>query len=129
MAIAAADRLPADCVSDCRNHLERITYPGHLSAIGVGRFADVLRYLQGIRHRLEKLPTRIAADRQSMQQILAVEDAYDTVVAHLPWSAALESVAWSLEELRVSMFAQHLGTTERVSPTRIRRALAQITAA
>jgi ATP-dependent helicase HrpA len=129
MALVAADRLPADCVNDARRHLERLTFPGHLSAIGVGRFEALLKYLRGISHRLDKLPSRIGADRQSMQQILVVEDAYDTVVEHLPWSAALEEIAWSLEELRVSMFAQHLGTTERVSPSRIRRRLEKLTAA
>ncbi len=129
MALVAADRLPADCVNDARRHLERLTFPGHLSAIGVNRFDALLKYLRGISHRLEKLPSRIGADRDSMHQILVVEDAYDTVVEHIPWSAALEEIAWSLEELRVSMFAQHLGTTERVSPSRIRRRLEKLTAA
>lgn len=129
MALAAADRLPADCVRDARDHLERLTYPGHLAAVGIGRFDDVLRYLRGITHRLDKLASRTGADRTSMHQIQAVEEAYDTVSSHLRWSPALESIAWSLEELRISMFAQHLGTTERVSPTRIRRRLEKLAAA
>ncbi|MEM7094713.1 MAG: ATP-dependent RNA helicase HrpA [Actinomycetota bacterium] len=129
MAIVAADQLPADCVNDARNHLERLTFPGHLSAVGVDKLDDLLRYLRSISHRLAKLPSRINADRESMHQILVVEDAYDTVVEHLPWSKALEDIAWSIEELRVSMFAQHLGTTERVSPKRIRRSLERLTAA
>ena len=129
LAVVAADRLPADLVDDARHHLERLAFPGHLAAVGTPRFTDVLRYLRALRHRLDKLASRIDADREAMHQILVVEDAYDTMATHLPWSEALEQIAWSLEELRVSMFAQHLGTTERVSPTRIRRRLEKLAAA
>jgi len=129
MAVVAAEQLPQDCVNDVRNHLDRLVFPGHLSAIGVDRFHDVVRYLQGMRHRLERLPSRVMADRTAMQEILGVEDFYDTVAAHMPWSKEIEGVAWSLEELRISAFAQHLGAREKVSVTRIRKRLDKIAAA
>lgn len=129
MAIVAADQLPPDCVGDARNHLDRLVFPGHLNAIGVDRFHDMVRYLRGIRYRLEKLPSRVLADRTSMHEILGVEDFYDTVVRHMNWSKEIESVAWSLEELRISAFAQHLGAREKVSVKRIRKRLDQIAAA
>jgi len=128
MAIVSAEHLPQDCVSDARNHLDRLVFPGHMNAIGVNRFQDVLRYLRGIRHRIDKLASRVLADRTSMQEILGVEDFYDTVVTHMPWSKEIENVAWSLEELRISAFAQHLGAREKVSVTRIRKRLDKITA-
>ena len=129
MAIVAGEHLPADAVSDARNHLERLTFPGHLSAVGLNRHGDVLRYLRGLRHRLEKMASRTNADHQAMMQARTVEATYDTVAEHLAWSPALEDIAWSLEELRVSLFAQHLGTSEKVSPTRIRRRLERLSAA
>jgi ATP-dependent helicase HrpA len=128
MAIVSAEQLPQDCVNDARNHLDRLVFPGHMNSIGINRFHDMVRYLRGIRYRLEKLPSRVMADRTSMHEILGVEDFYDTVCAHMPWSKEIESVAWSLEELRISAFAQHLGAREKVSVTRIRKRLDKITA-
>lgn len=129
MAIVSGDQLPPDCVNDARNHLDRLVFPGHLNAIGIDRFHDMVRYLRGIRYRLEKLPTRVMADRTSMHEILGVEDFYDTVQRHMSWSKEIEAVAWSLEELRISAFAQHLGAREKVSVTRIRKHLDKIVAA
>jgi len=129
MAIVGAEQLPQDCVNDARNHLDRLIFPGHLNAIGVNRFDDVVRYLRGIRHRIEKLPTRALADRTSMHEILGVEDFYDTVVSHMPWTKEIEGIAWSLEELRISAFAQHLGAKEKVSVSRIRKRLDKVAAA
>ncbi len=123
LAIAAADRLPGDCVADARDHLERLVFPGHLAAVGVDRFDDVLRYLRGLRHRLERLASRPGADRNAMHQVQAVERTFDMMHAHLPDSPELEAIAWSLEELRISLFAQHLGAKERVSAKRIGRQL------
>ena len=40
--------------------------------------------------------------------------------------AALDEVRWMLEELRVSLFAQQLGTPAPVSDKRIRKALAEV---
>jgi len=129
MAVVAAEQLPQDCVNDARNHLDRLIFPGHLNAIGLNRFHDVVRYLRGIRHRLEKLPTRVMADRTAMHEILVVEDYYDTVAAHMPWNKEIDAIAWSLEELRISAFAQHLRAREKVSATRIRRRLDKCAAA
>ena len=42
-----------------------------------------------------------------------------------PGSAGLREVPWMLEELRVSHFAQSLGTRGPISAKRIRRALAE----
>jgi ATP-dependent helicase HrpA len=128
MMLVSSDQLPQDCINDARNHLERLIFPGHMNAVGTRRFDDVIRYLRGIRHRLEKLPSRVMADRTSMHEILVVEDFYDTVAKHLPWSKDLESVAWSLEELRISAFAQQLGAKEKVSVSRIRKRLDMLAA-
>lgn len=70
--------------------------------------------------------TRDAQDMASIQQL---EDEYDAAVEavpdQLPVPPALAQVTWMLEELRVNLFAQHLGTAQTVSAKRIRRALKQ----
>jgi ATP-dependent helicase HrpA len=61
----------------------------------------------------------------------AVEDAYDELRQALsPARAAAEDVrdiGWMIEELRVSLWAQQLGTARPVSEQRIYRAIDAIT--
>ena len=66
-------------------------------------------------------------------QLREVEDAYRETVARTAdrtpdaaRTAALDDLRWMLEELRVSLFAQQLGTPVPVSTTRVRKALAAI---
>ncbi len=63
-----------------------------------------------------------------MDQIADLQDAWLHQVAALPEgrppSASQRAVRWMLEEYRVSLWAQHLGTRHAVSDQRIRKALA-----
>ena len=62
-----------------------------------------------------------------MMQVADVQEAYLNQVAALPAGrppgAALSRVRWMLEEYRVSLWAQQLGTAYSVSDQRIRKAL------
>ena len=64
-----------------------------------------------------------------MRTIHELEDAYrgrrDAVPTGRPLPAPLQEVRWLLQELRVSQFAQGLGTRQPVSAKRIRRLLDQ----
>jgi ATP-dependent helicase HrpA len=80
-----------------------------------------------VRVRLDKLGERPARDRELMGRVRALESAYADVVAGLPRSRRsgpdVVDVRWLLEELRVSFFAQGLGTARPVSEPRVRKAL------
>ena len=71
----------------------------------------------------------VARDRQLMDQVVGLQEAYLHRLDALPEgrlpSAELTRVGWLLEELRVSLWAQSLGTSVPVSDTRIRKALDQ----
>jgi ATP-dependent helicase HrpA len=54
----------------------------------------------------------------------AFEDAGGTIPLRREASPALVETRWLLEEYRVSVFAQRLGTAQPVSPQRILKALA-----
>jgi ATP-dependent helicase HrpA len=64
-----------------------------------------------------------------MRGVQELEQAYERAVAGRPPTASLREVRWMLEELRVSHFAQALGTRGQVSSKRIRRALEEAAAA
>jgi ATP-dependent helicase HrpA len=117
---------------DLRVQLDDLVYPGWVAATGRRRLPDVLRYLRAMVQRLDRLPGDLARDRQRMASVARVTDAWhrllDLAPGSRPPAAALTGIRWMLEELRVSYFAQTLGTPYPVSEKRILRAIDQLTA-
>jgi len=98
-----ASPLPAhaESVADIRAQLSGLVGPGFVAATGAAHLGDLARYLTAISRRLERLslsPTRAAG-----------EDMAD--------------IARLIQEFRVSLWAQQLGTARPVSEQRIYRAL------
>ncbi|MBJ7464585.1 MAG: ATP-dependent RNA helicase HrpA [Mycolicibacterium sp.] len=131
--VAIPDRPPAaqaDAVADIRAQLDRLLPKGFVTITGVTRLADLTRYLLAIGRRLERLPHALGADRERMDRVHAVEDAYDDLVRTLSAARAagadVTDIGWQIEELRVSLWAQQLGTPRPVSEQRIYKAIAAI---
>ncbi|MCC3280905.1 ATP-dependent RNA helicase HrpA [Arthrobacter caoxuetaonis] len=116
-------------LNDVRAQLEQLVYPGFVARTGYAQLSQLPRYLAGIERRLEKLPTNVQRDSLSMAVVQELEDDYDDAVAALVpgrgTPPALAEVRWMIEELRISFFAQELGTARSVSEKRIRTALNQ----
>ncbi len=114
----------ASALEDIAVQLADIAGPRFVSRAGIDRLADVERYLVAVERRLDKLATDPRRDlvltgrAQALQQKLAQAEA----VAGADRDALAE-VAWMLQELRVSLFAQSLGTRAPVSEERISRAI------
>jgi ATP-dependent RNA helicase HrpA len=128
-ATVAPALVPA--ADDMRSQLRRLLAPGFVARTGLGRLSDLRRYVEAVRLRLDKLGERPRRDRDLMLRVQVLEHEYDDLRAKSTSGgrrsrdeAALEGVGWLLEELRVSFFAQRLGTSRPVSEQRIRRALA-----
>lgn len=131
--VALPDRPPAaqaDAVADIRAQLDRLLPKGFVTIAGVTRLADLTRYLLAIGRRLERLPHAPGADRERMERVHAVEDAYDDLLRTLSPARAsgvdVADIGWQIEELRVSLWAQQLGTPRPVSEQRIHKAIAAI---
>ena len=110
-----------------REQLAGLIYPGFVTAAGYRRLPHLARYLQGIDRRLDKLPENPARDAVNMAVAQRAEQAYRQAVADLPpgrrTAPGVTEVRWMLEELRVSLFAQTLGTLIPVSENRVLAAL------
>ena len=117
---------------DMAAQLDRLVHPGFVAATGWGALQHLPRYVRGINARLDKLSGHIQRDSVNMRVVQDLETDYDAAVAGLsPTAAAPEAltrVRWDIEELRVSFFAQELGTAHTVSEKRIRKALREATA-
>nr|WP_281420781.1 ATP-dependent RNA helicase HrpA [Alteromonas lipotrueiana] len=114
-------------MGDIKSHLNSLVYPGFVSEIGAQRLNDWNRYLKGLARRLEKLPIDPTRDRQAQMSIEKVVAESEKVRSRYPpgkQPEALAEVRWMLEELRVSLFAQQLGTAYPISVKRIQNYLA-----
>ena len=112
---------------DVAQQVGRLVFAGFITPTGGGRLADVERYLRGAEWRLERLHKAAAVDRDRMKAVHELEDLYrrrlEELPAGRPVDGELSEVPWLLEELRMSQFAQALGTRGQVSSRRIRRIL------
>jgi ATP-dependent helicase HrpA len=117
-------------VADMRAQLSGLIYPGFVAATGYRRLPHLARYLRGIERRLDKLPENPARDAANMAIAQRTEQAYQQAVADLPAARrdqpGITEARWLLEELRVSLFAQTLGTQAPVSENRILAALSRL---
>ncbi|MHA7652524.1 ATP-dependent RNA helicase HrpA [Mycobacterium sp. ML4] len=117
----------ADAISDIRAQLDRLLPPGFVAAHGLAHLNSLARYLTAARRRLDKLPQTIQADRDRMRRVHGVQNAFDELVHALPPGRAeaddVRDIGRQVEELRVSLWAQQLGTPRPVSEQRIYRAI------
>ncbi|GAA5184808.1 ATP-dependent RNA helicase HrpA [Rugosimonospora acidiphila] len=119
-------------LTDLREQLAALVFPGFVEATGAQRLADLPRYLTGIQRRLDRLTGSPARDRERMGSVQQLEREYRQLLAQVPPGHpvpdGLRQVRWMLEELRVNYFAQALGTPYPISDKRVLRALDDLTA-
>ncbi len=135
-----------DLAREASSRIERLTVPGAAamkvdlvaqlaSLIRPGFVADTasfrlprLRvYLAAMIERMDKGVADLVRDGDRMEQIHVVHEEFDALVTKLPshrrHDQDLTDIWWQIQELRVSLFAQRLGTPGPVSPQRIYAAM------
>ena len=117
----------AFALSDVKAQMGNLIYRGFVSECGWQRLPDVQRYLNAIERRLEKLPTDPNRDRAQMLKVESVQKEYQLLLGKVPKGQPVpdkvQDLRWMLEELRVSLFAQQLGTPYPVSDKRVKIAI------
>ncbi|CAM5617521.1 hypothetical protein SANTM175S_08698 [Streptomyces antimycoticus] len=114
-------------LTDIREQLSELITPGFVTAHGVRRLPDLMRYLVAVDRRLQQLPGNADRDRARMAKVREMRDEYAWLLEQFPPGRpvpqeALE-IRWMIEELRVSYFAHALGTAYPVSDKRIVKAI------
>ena len=123
-------------LQEVREHAAALAPDGFIAATPPEYLAHLERYLRALAMRVEKASSSPSAASQDaalsfqVSQAQEVVDRARTKAASLPADpqreALLEEARWMVEELRVSLFAQTLGTSRKVSLQRITRLCAQI---
>ncbi|MGW6928515.1 ATP-dependent RNA helicase HrpA [Lentzea sp. NPDC054927] len=115
-----------DSVADIRAQLNSLVYKGFVTRTGYDRLPDLVRYLKGISRRIEKLPENPRRDLDWTAKVHQVHAEYRELRAQTPAdepAPELDEIRWMIEELRLSYFAQTIGTRYTVSDKRIYKAL------
>ncbi|MGB9096996.1 DUF3418 domain-containing protein, partial [Erwinia sp.] len=124
------DMSMALALSDVKAQLGGLVYKGFVTQNGWKRLSDTLRYLTAMERRLEKMPIDPHSDRARMLKIEKIQQTWSTWYNKLPpvrrEDEDVKDVRWMIEELRVSYFAQQLGTPYPVSEKRIQQAMDEI---
>ncbi len=118
--------LAEDILEDIDLQLQNLIYPGYLQQSGLHRLRHLPRYLKGILVRLQKYDNNPQRDLHAAKELSPFMKEY--VIAAEQWQnltplqqEKLESCHWMLEEFRISLFAQELGTDIPVSAKRIKK--------
>ncbi|MFC7310162.1 ATP-dependent RNA helicase HrpA [Streptomyces monticola] len=114
-------------LADVRAQLDALVKPGFVTATGLRRLPDLMRYLVAADRRLQQMPTNVQRDTTRMQKVHEMQDEYAWLLEQLPQGRPVpqevKDIRWMLEELRVSYFAHALGTAYPVSDKRIVKAI------
>ena len=109
--------------SDIRFQLENLVYVGFLHQSGREWLQELPRYLKAILLRLEKAGLNRGREQLWSDELNQLWQKYQTKAEQLEQregsAAALAPYRWMLEEYRVSLFAQQLGTKVPVSAKRL----------
>ena len=119
---------------DVASHSKTLLYEGFVSATPAFALPHLARYLRAGAVRIERAassPGALARDLEDMDrihqaeaEIAATREALERRPYDVRRDAALTQARWMAEELRVSMFAQTLGTPNKVSMKRLLGVLA-----
>ena len=117
-------------LSDIKAQMSGLIYRGFVTQNGWKRLPDTLRYLQAIERRMDKLAMDPHRDRAQMLKVENIQQQWQQWFNKLPpvrqQSEDVKEVRWMIEELRVSYFAQQLGTPYPISDKRILQTMEQL---
>lgn len=122
-----ADMYQLPALTDMRDQLARLMAPGFIHDAGPAQLRRYPTYLRAIVLRRERLDAALVADRELQGRIAELQEHYLHQLAALPPGRPpgerLRRARWMLEEYRVQLWAQQLGTAQPVSDARIRKVL------
>jgi ATP-dependent helicase HrpA len=117
---AKLEKRHPDIFDDLSSQLEDLLYPGFLLDLEPGRLEHYPRYLQAIGERLVQLEQNPLRDAERMAKVGPWWSRYrEALGAGCAYDEVMDAFRWLLEEYRVSLFAQRLGTAVRVSEKRL----------
>ena len=120
---------PSSVRADVTEQLAALVPRGFVAGTPDPHWQRLPRYLHAIEVRLAAARANPVRDRVGAEIIEAIENEYAALCARYPAGALppdVIDVGWLVEELRVSLFAQSLGTATPISAKRVRTAMGAV---
>ena len=115
----------AVALNDIKTQLAGLLYAGFIRDTPAQWLQEFARYLKAVEQRLDKLPSQVQQDRVWTVELSGYQDKLkkrqDKHRQEGKYDEALNLYRWMLEEYRVSLFAQQLGTKVPVSDKRLNK--------
>lgn len=118
-------------IGNIKQHLSSLVFKGFVFSYGLDKLPDWNRYLKGLLQRCEKLKVDANRDRlhqldvdKAMNMLVKIKDGFSD---EMHYAEDLNMVEEMIEEFRISLFAQQLGTKYPISLKRISLKLQDIT--
>lgn len=114
-----------ESTDDIKRQIEALFYRGFVRDTPADWLGQYPRYMKALLHRVQRLSGQVAKDLQHtalLQQLAEpLRKAMDSREGLMQLCPAACQYRWMLEELRVSLFAQQLGTRQAVSQKRLQQ--------
>ena len=114
-------------IDDIKRQLNILLPPNAVTWYGTGHLKHLQRYMKAVEIRLENMERDPDRDADGQEEINNLERAFRSKLNGLTHqrakSSAARAIIFSLQELRVQVFAERLGTAQKVSPQRITKAI------
>jgi ATP-dependent helicase HrpA len=121
-------KTPAAVRPTLEAHLDSLVFSGFVTVLGAERMSSLVRYLSATVVRAQNYAANPGRDAINEDIVSDVEAEYQDMLDSLPAerrdAAAVTDIRWMIEELRVSLFAQKVGTAYPISEKRVRTAIA-----
>ena len=116
-------------LDDLRAQLAGLVHPGFVRETPPEAFNELPRYLRALALRAERALRDPTRDQQRMLEVQPFAKALDDARRRgIALEGGWQALRWDLEELRVSLFAQELGTKRPVSAKRLAKQLEALSA-
>lgn len=112
-------------LADIKKQLGNLIFKNFVTNHGLAKLGDLLRYLKAILQRLENLFFKPEQDRIKMLSVQRVEEQYQSLQGKFA-KPLVDEIRFMIEELRISLFAQQLGTKFPISEKRILSAIEKL---
>jgi ATP-dependent helicase HrpA len=124
------DLAQAVALNDIKQQIGNLVYPGFVRETPMQWLKELPRYLKAVEQRFEKLGAQVQKDRVWSGELAGLWAQYQARAAKHAQEGKrdpqLELYRWWLEEYRVSLFAQQLGTKVPISDKRLSKQWSQV---
>jgi len=119
-----------EAVKDIREQINSLMFVGFVTSTGLPRLKRVPVYFEAMHRRLLAIDQAPDKDRRRRSEFIPIWEDFQTLAPERAddpgWHELWLGIRWSFEELRVSLFAQELGTKEKVSVSKMENRVAAL---